>query len=189
MLNYKILLGAISVILAFIGYGNYFKQIFTGKAKPHAFTWFVWTLTTGIIFVAQIAQNAGAGAWVTGALCLICFVIFITAFFKGERKFAVFDWISLIVALMSLVLWKLTKQPALSVVLVTITDFLGILPTIRKSYQKPFEENATLFSLNSFRSLLSILALQSYSLTTWLYPSMLLLANGIVVLVILIRRP
>ncbi len=189
MVEYKIVLGVVSVSLAVIGYGIYFRQIFLGKVKPHAFTWFVWSLTTGIVFAAQIVRNAGAGAWVTGALCLVCFSIFVISLFKGQKTFVILDWIFLAVTLFALLLWKVTRDPLLSVILITITDALGILPTLRKSYLKPYEENITLFAFNSVRSLISIFALASYTITTWLYPSMLVVMNALVVLVIIFRKP
>ena len=38
MFEYKALLGIIAVILAFAGYIPYFRDLFLGKTKPHAYT-------------------------------------------------------------------------------------------------------------------------------------------------------
>ncbi|OGE79390.1 MAG: hypothetical protein A2751_05140 [Candidatus Doudnabacteria bacterium RIFCSPHIGHO2_01_FULL_46_14] len=92
MVDYKIILGVVSVALAFVGYGIYFWQIFSGKIKPHAFTWFVWSLTAAIIFFGSLVKGAGAGAWATGAISLTCFVVFVLALFKGDRNFLFSDW-------------------------------------------------------------------------------------------------
>ena len=188
MPEYKFLLGTISVLIAFIGYGIYFRQIFSGKIKPHVFSWFVWGLTTAIIFFGQIVKGAGPGAWATGAIAVACWIIFGFAIFKGQRDFILWDWIFFMVALISLVSWKLAKGPTLALILLTTTDALATLPTLRKAYHKPFEESFALFSLNGIKSVFSIFAFQTYTLVAVLYPVMLVLFNFLVALVIFVRR-
>ena len=85
-MNYKIILGAVAVVINFIGYVPYFRDIFRGATKPHVFSWFVWGLVTGIVFFAQLAKGGGAGAWVTGLSSFFCLVIACLAFFRGEKE-------------------------------------------------------------------------------------------------------
>ncbi len=188
MIEYKSILGYLSTLVAIVAYVIYFRQIFSGKVKPHAFSWFIWALTTGIIFVAQIVKGGGAGAWVTGLTALACFVIFVLALFKGKRDFAKIDWVFLASALSAIVLWWITRDPTLSVILITITDTIGAFPTFRKSYYEPNQESATLFGLNSLKFVVALFALGSYTITTWLYPAILVLTNAIIVLLILVGR-
>jgi len=188
MLDYKSILGVMSVLLAFAGYGIYFKEIFSGKVKPHAFSWFVWGITTTIIFFGQLIKGAGPGAWATGAIAIACYIIFGFAIFKGQRDFVFWDWVFLIIALVSLVSWRLTKDPAYALILLTITDAAATFPTLRKAYNKPFEESFALFSLNSVKSIFSIFAFRTYTLVAVLYPIMLVLFNFSVALVIAVRR-
>jgi len=188
MFDYRIGFGVVSVALAFVGYGIYFKQIFSGKVKPHAFSWLVWGLTTTIIFFGQLVKGAGPGAWATGAIAVACWVIFGYALIKGQKNFVFWDWIFLFVAFISLISWRLTKDPALALILLTITDALATLPTLRKAYNKPFEESLALFSINGIKSIFSILAFRVYTFTAVLYPIMLVLFNSLVALVIFVRR-
>lgn len=87
----KDILGLSAVIIGFIGYVPYFRTLFNGKTKPHAFTWLVWGVLTAIAFGGQVAGNAGAGAWVTGFTALISFAIFGFALVKGKRDFPLAD--------------------------------------------------------------------------------------------------
>ncbi len=187
MIEYKTILGSLSILIALIGYSIYFKQIFSGKVKPHAFSWFIWGLITGIVFAVQLTRNGGAGAWVTGLTALACFTIFVLALKKGTRDFLIFDWISLASALFAILLWWFTKEPILSIIIITIADAIGALPTIRKSFHKPHEESIPLFALNSIKFFVALFALEAFTLTTYLYPLSLVLTNGLIVLVILIR--
>lgn len=188
MTEYKIIAGYLSIIVAIIAYIPYFRGIIADKIKPHAFSWLVWSFLVGITFVAQIVKHGGAGAWVTGFTALVCFVIFLFALVKGERRFVPLDWVSLGAAFAALILWQVTKDLTLSVVLVTITDALGFLPTLRKGYFKPNEDSPVLWSITALKWVLSIIALESYSLVTLLYPVYLVIVNGFFGILLLRRR-
>src|SRR5580698_5703228 len=62
----KEILGASAILIGCISYVPYFRTIFSGKTKPHAFSWLVWGILTAIAFGGQIVGKGGAGAWVTG---------------------------------------------------------------------------------------------------------------------------
>lgn len=188
MTEYKIIFGYLSILVAIIGYIPYFHGTLTGKIKPHAFSWLIWSLLGAIIFAAQVVKHGGAGSWVTGFTALVCFIIFLLALVKGDRQFVSFDWSSLVTAFIAIFLWRLTNEPTLSVILVSIADFLGFLPTFRKGYNKPFEDTTILWSLTTIKWVLSIVALGSYSLVTLLYPTYLIIANGCFVILLLWRR-
>jgi hypothetical protein len=188
MYEYKVFLGYLSIVIAVVSYVPYFRDIFRGKTKPHAFSWFIWGLLTVIAFVAQIVEKGGAGSWVTGVTSIICFTIFVLAFIKGERRFTVFDWIALAMAIIAILLWRLTNNPTMSVILVTLTDVLGYLPTIRKSYSKPYEETAITYFLSAIKFIVALLALDSLTLTTGLYPTAIILMSLSVVVMLVVRR-
>ena len=188
VVQYKIILGYAAAILTFLSYVPYFKNIFQGKTKPHIFSWLVWTLITATAFAAQIVKGAGAGAWATGVTAIICLAILIFSFFKGEKNLILFDWIGLVMSLLALISWWITRQPLLAVFLVTIADAIGSLLTFRKGFYKPFEETASTFALNSFKWVIAVFALQSFTVSTWLYPVSLIVTNGAIALMLIVRR-
>jgi len=165
-MDYKIVLGYITGFTALAANIPYLRNIFAGKTKPHAFSWLVWSVTTCIVFFAQISKDAGAGAWVTGAVSFACFVVFILSLAKGERNFILFDWLSLFAALASLILWWYAKDPTIAVVFLTLTDVIGYFPTYRKGYYKPDEETISLFLIGAINFIVSLFALESFSLAT-----------------------
>ncbi|MEO5628004.1 MAG: hypothetical protein ABIQ89_03895 [Candidatus Saccharimonadales bacterium] len=187
-MDYKVFLAIVSVIMSLVAYVFYFRDIFAGKTKPHAFSWLVWTSLTAIAFAGQVSDNAGPGAWVTGVTAFVSFFIFLLAAYKGEKTITKSDKLSLLGAALALVLWFLTNSPLLSIVLITVIDFLGFLPTIRKSYHKPHEETLVTFALSGLKFVLAIIALENYSLVTWLYPASLVAANLFFVIMLKVRR-
>src|SRR5665213_1514293 len=75
MESIKPLLGIAAVCLGLLAYIIYIASTLKNKIKPHAFSWLLWTLTTAIVFTAQIAKGAGAGSWSTGFTCIVCLAI------------------------------------------------------------------------------------------------------------------
>jgi hypothetical protein len=181
-------LGVIAIVIALISYAPYFRNIFKGTTKPHAFTWLVWTLLTAVAFIGQLSDGGGAGAWVTGVTAFISFFIFLAALWRGEKNIVLVDWVSLIGAGAALLLWFLTNNPLLSVVLITVIDALGFLPTFRKSYHKPYEETASTYLLSGIKFIIAIIALENLTVITWLYPASLVLMDALFVGMLLVRR-
>ena len=188
MIELKSILGTIAIIIALIGYVPYFRDIFRGKTKPHAYSWLVWSSLTGIAFFGQILYKGGAGAWVTGFTAIVSFTIFFLALKKGEKNITSSDKLSLFGAGFALLLWYLTSNPLIAVILIIIIDSLGFYPTFRKSYHKPHEETMLTFFLSGLKFAIAIVALQNYSVVTYLYPASLVLMNWVFVGFLIIRR-
>ncbi len=175
-------LSAIAIGLTFVAFFPYIRSIFQGKTRPHLFSWIIWAITTLIVFLAQLEAKGGAGAWPVGVSAMITIYIALLAWTRSaDTSITGTDWLFLLSALASLPLWYLTADPVWAVVLLTTIDILGFGPTVRKVYRFPFEENTAFFILFSLRNGLVILALESYSLTTVLFP----LAVGIACVLLL----
>jgi len=181
-------LGIFAVALGLLGYVFYVRGILQGKVKPHAFTWSVWGLLTSIAFVAQITKGGGAGAWVTGVTALCSFGFTAVGLHASSREFiSKSDWVFFICALLTIPIWYLTGNPLWSVIVITIIDFVAFVPTIRKAFFKPETENAWTYLLSGLKFVISLFALERFTLTTSLYPASLVLVNFAFVL-LLIRR-
>jgi len=181
-------LGIFSVLMMLCSRVNYFNAIFRGSTRPHAFSWLIWAVISSIGFMAQMTEGSGAGSWACGFGSFGCYVIFIIALFKGERNIQRNDWIILGVALSAIPLWVMTKTPVWSVVLVCIIDTLGYFPTLRKSWAKPYEESAGAYILLSLCHLFALLAIEHYTISTWLYPAVLVLSNSFTATFLVLRR-
>ena len=177
-----------AVAIGLYATGIYIVSIIKGETKPHLFSWFIWGLLTAIAWAAQIHQNAGAGAWVTLTAALMCFVITVLCFRYGEKTITRSDWITFIAALCAIPLWFLTKDPLWSVILVTVIDMLGFYPTFRKSWLKPGEETLWTYGLSVVKFGLGMMALETFNVTTALYPFSLVVTNAAFVIFVIARR-
>lgn len=171
-----------------VSYVFYIREIFSGKTHPHAFSWLIWALVAAVVFLAQVTEGAGTGAWVTGFTMVICSVIALLAIRRGEKRITMTDWISFIGALAAIPVWRMTADPFYAVLLVVLIDALGFYPTFRKSWNKPEDETLIAYALNGFAFLLSLFALDQLNGTTALYPAFVAVANGAFVIMAMGRR-
>lgn len=183
----RLALGIFSSLFGFIAYIPYFRDIFRGKTKPHAFTWLIFSVLTIIGFAAQIYDGAGAGAWITLVSAIACTLIFILSIKVGNWSYSRFDWLCLISSLAGIPLWILTETPLWSVILITGIDVIACLPTLRKAWNLPQEETPSSWLMNSLKFIPAVLALDNISVITALYPSCLILINFIIFLIIISR--
>ena len=147
-LIYKEIFSAIAIAITFIAFIPYIRSIHQGKTKPHAFSWIIWASVTFIVFLAQLSDHGGAGAWPIGVSGLITlYVAFLAYTIKSDRMISNIDWLFFILAMASLPLWYFTSNPLWSVMILTTVDLLGFVPTFRKSYNYPYEEQLTFFNL------------------------------------------
>jgi len=188
MVDYKVVLGILTLVIALVSYVPYFRDLFAGRTKPHAFSWFVWMVITGVAFGVQVSEGGGAGTWVTGVTAVLCLVIFVLALFKNQRHFHLIDWMCLLGALVSLAFWQLAENPAAAAVLITLTDAIAFIPTFRKGYHKPREDTPITFGLNGLKFFISIFALETLTLATWLYPASLVITNWSFATMMYVRR-
>ena len=176
-LLYKEILSAIAIALTFAAFVPYIRAILGGTTRPHVFSWVIWGSTTFVVFLAQIEGKAGVGAWPIGVSGSITLFIACLAYVRrADITITKSDWLFFISALSSLPLWYVTSDPLWAVVILTIVDVLGFGPTVRKAYSFPHSESLLFFALFAVRNVLVILALESYSVTTVLFPAVIAVA-------------
>ena len=112
----------------------------------------------------------------------------IYAFRKKDVTIRTTDKLAFSGAILGIILWRLTNNPLLAVIMVMISDVLGFVPTFRKTYHEPHTETLFEYAMASAKFVVALFALQSYNLTTWLYPALLVLTNAVFVVMALIRR-
>ncbi len=81
----------------------------------------------------------------------------------------------------------MAEDPLIAVILVTVIDMIGYYPTFRKSYLRPYEQMIFVHLIDSVKYAVLLLALESVSLTTSLYPLSIVIASTALSLMIAVR--
>lgn len=186
---YKEIFSFLSVVVTFISFFPYIKLILNNVVKPHGFSWFIWGITTLVVFFAQYIEGGGVGAIPTLISSGVTFFIATLAFTrKRKTEITKLDWLFLVLALSSLPFWYATSNALTAVMVLTFVDLLGFGPTFRKAYQNPFEENITFFGYFILRNVFSVVALEAYNWTTLLFPITISIATLGLIFILIYRR-
>lgn len=186
--DWRLIIGITAAIITAFGYIPYFNDIFARKTTPHIFTWIVWAITQG---TATAALIYGGGKF--GSLSLVLGTVLVTAICLlclryGTKNITRSDTVALIAALIAIVVWWQLDAPLISVLLVTLIDAIGYIPTMRKAYVEPYSETVSFWVVMSVAASLTIISNAEYNFLTVTYLAMLVLFNLIVVGICLSRR-
>jgi hypothetical protein len=206
--NFKTLMGALAVIIAVAAYALYLWKSLRGEARPHPLSWLIFGVLTGTGYLVQLDQAAGPGSWVMGVTTAVCFLLCVMSAARGERRFPWYEWAFLAAAAVVFVfyLWSrrpealdigvssawldvLTRHaPAISSSLAAFVSVLGFGPTVTKSWSRPTSDSASTFLLNALKFVPALLAMDTVSVATCVFPLALILANAATALIIVLRR-
>ncbi len=182
-------LGILATAITIVAFIPYIQSILIGKTKPHVFSWLIWGLATVIVFFAQLADGAGAGAWSIGVSGAVTLYIAWLAYRRcSGSAITNLDWLFFIFALASLPLWYITDNPFWAVIILTTVDTLGFGPTFRNAYHHPYQEQLLLYVLMTIRNLIAIAALEYYSWTTVLFPAFISFTCIVFIAMVAARR-
>lgn len=189
MIDWKNVIGLTAVALAFVGYAPYLRDIVRKKTHPHLYSWVLWGFVTLLAFALQFSGGAGIGSMVTLSAALLCFVVIFLSFWSGaKRDIKPIDTVFFVMATVAVFIWLFAKQPVISIILVTIIDMLGFLPTVRKTWNDPHSETLSFYLITTFRFCLAIFALREYSILTALYPIAWTITDALFALMLWWRR-
>ncbi len=187
-INYKDILTVLSIILIFVGYIPYIRDIFRGKTHPHVFSWIVWSILNFCLFWLQLDAWAGFASWIVLILWMnSTFIAFVWYRYgkKDIRKIDIFFFIS---ALLAIPLWLFLDQAIISAILVTWIGVLAFAPTIRKTWVNPYSETMTTYGITTFRHVLTLLALSEYNTITVIFSGIWVCINLLFLAMIWFRR-
>lgn len=166
----------------------YAISIFKLETKPQRMTWLIWSFLTFIAFFSQMAEGGKWSLLLTAGDSIAILIIFILSVKFGVGGFRKIDIISLIGAFFSLILWYITKNPAIALFLIIITDFIGANLTIQKAWHNPESENWLGWAMCGLGGLLGTLAVGEWNFILIIFPLYICLINFLVAMIVVERR-
>lgn len=184
----KEILSTVAVVLTFLAYIPYYRDIIKGKTHPHIYSWSLWGVLSILIVALQIKGGAGSSVLVTAAAGLLCIGVIVLGLKHGKKDITKSDTFVAILSLIATGFWLIADQPVVSILLVVLADVLAFVPTVRKSYNKPMTETLSLYVTNSFRFTLALIAVEQFNLLSALWPGVWAVGNGLFAIMLIVRR-
>lgn len=147
----KPLFGLLSAILAIAAHVPYIISIWRGETKPHVFSWTIRALVGIIAAVAQYADGAGPGMWVSAVSGVTSIGIAVFALHqRADVEITQVDWAAFFMALAAIPLWQITKQPLAAALMATFANLThGLCCDDPQNHQDEFKSTPNKIHLNS----------------------------------------
>ena len=187
-LNWKDVLGILSVSMAIVAAVIYIVQTLRGEVRPHPLSWFLFGILSATGYWVQRDQGAHQGSWTLLAMTIICFLFVAASVARGERSFSRREWAFAVAGGAVFILYLFTRGANVAAALTTIVDALGYGPTFVRGWAHPRKDSVTSFALNGAKFVPSLLAMDPISFATSFYPATLLVLNLAVAVMLVVRR-
>ncbi len=178
----KLIFATVAGLLAIIGNVPYLRDMFRGKVTPHPYTWFIWSIVSGVTFAGQWVGGAGWALIAFGVSEIFTFIIFLFSLKYGFKNIPRGDTWFLVIALLGLIPWLITKDPTWSVVIMVTIDCIAFIPTLKKARYHTNTENPILYESNVLRHILALVALSSYNIATMLHSIVMIFTNSAMII-------
>ncbi len=176
------------VTLQIFAFSIYVRSIFRGKTKPHLYTWLLWWILGTIVTIVQITNDAGWSIMISGLMAWCNLTLAGLSLKYGETLLTKRDKYLLLWALITIILWQLSKNDLIAIILVCFIDAIAFYFTFKKSYKKPYDEKLSSYVLWTLQLVSFALAVNNPTLTNLLYPVFLASMELVFVLFLIWRR-
>jgi len=174
-------LSGIAILLSFVPYT---KDILKNKTKPERASWLVWSILGFISFSSLFAKGATYSLFLAGGQALGDLFIFLLAIKYGIGGFLKRDIVALIGCSIGLLLWFITKEALIALLIAILIDATGALLTTIKSYEQPSTETISSWWLTFIGGLFSCFSVGSFNPVLLIFPVYICLASGSILLAI-----
>ena len=178
----------VAALLEIIAPFIYARSILKGKSKPHRTTRFVLLIITLLTFAAIFAQENYVAIWLAGASAFTGIVIFALSINYGLGGGSKVDILCLLIALVGIFLWQVTRDPVIALYFALLADFSGMIPALIKTYHRPGTEIWIFYMLSVVAASLTLIATLDWTIEAIAYPAYIFAINATMVAIIVSRR-
>jgi len=184
----RVIAGLLAGVVGAVAFVRYLRATFRGTTKPNRATWWILTVVGFLLAASYYASGARQTMWLPVSYALCPLVTAIVSLKHGEGGWTPFDRACLLGAGISVVLWWLCRSPLVALLINLFIDFVGLLPTIRKSYQRPASEDRIAWMIGLLASIINLFAVERWAFALAVYPLYMALGNGVIAVLLLCRR-
>ncbi|MBI3956107.1 hypothetical protein HY339_02530 [Candidatus Gottesmanbacteria bacterium] len=174
--SYFVIIGA---VIGSIGALWYLVDTIRGTVKPNRVSFLLWSIAPLIAFTAEVQKGVGIQSLMTFSVGFLPLLIFLASFVnkKAEWKITRFDLTCGALSLLALILWLITKEGNIAILLSIAADGLAAVPTIVKAYHHPETEVGWIWLAAAINGLLTLLTVTDWTLAHYGFPLYILLVD------------
>ncbi|MCL2451882.1 hypothetical protein FWD20_03390 [Candidatus Saccharibacteria bacterium] len=157
-MEYIVFFGAGLSLMASAGY---IIDTIKGKTKPNRVSWLIWA-TAPIIGAIAAVSNGVTWAILPTFMAGFGPVLVLAVSFLNKKsywKLGGGDYLCGVLAILALVLWGLTKNPNVAILLSILADLFAAIPTLVKSWRHPETETGWAYILYMLNQITGFIAM------------------------------
>lgn len=177
-MEYLVFVGA---AVAFIGGISYVLETVKGTTKPNRVTWFLWAAAPMIATAAALMHGVSWAILPVFMAGFMPLLVFLASFLNREAYWELrsFDYWCGAVSVGALLLWILTANAVLAIVLAILADALAALPTVVKAWRFPETESVWIYLGALFSASTAFFAIERWSIAEFAFPLYLVVITSI----------
>jgi len=172
-------------------YFPYIRAILKKETRPSFISWPIWALSLSLIFATSYSVGARLTLVLIFAGIIGNIIISILAWRYGEKTWTKLDIASIVVSIASLVVWFITNNALIALIMIVAIDTAGYFPTIQNILKNPRSENRTawmLFGIGALFNMVTLLIAGDFKFGVVLFPLVYFFTVGITNIVLLLKR-
>ncbi|MDP2671726.1 MAG: hypothetical protein Q8P13_04705 [bacterium] len=147
------------------------KSIFQNKYYPSIYSRVVWLLLSVNAFASVVAlKNSFSVILLAGLGLFGSSIVLILSLRKSKKTFGPTELIASLLLIISLGIWLFTKLPLLNLSIGLLAHFIGGIPTYKKVFEDPKDEDILFWLFFAVASALAFLGADKSQLSGYLYP-------------------
>ncbi len=180
-------MGVLAGLVCLAAFPIYIRAILKGETKPNRASFLIWTLTGLLLLESYHAAGAHETLWVAGVYFIGPLIIWLLSLKYGVGGWSPLDRVCLMLALISVVLRLSVAPPEAALGFNIFMDIVAFVPTLKKSWLHPEQEDLSAWGFAAGGSFLNLFALTSFEPAVVAYPLYCFII-GISIVAVLIWR-
>lgn len=171
--------GITAGILPVVAAIPYILDILRRKVQPNSVSWSIWTVVVLIVVFGQFAEGLSwSVAVIIGSTIQNLIVLFLCLLGYGYKEFRRVDQVCLTLAILAIVLWFVTSDALVAILLAIAADAIAYIPTYAKILRDPKTETYTFWGTLTLADTLAILSVSRPTLANLSFPVAYVVLNS-----------
>lgn len=181
-------LGILSIVLQFLSFIQYDIDILCRRTKPERAGFWIFALLDTVTLATQLTRGFSWSALLIAVSLLNALFVAFLSIKLGYGRFKKRDLISILIAVIGVVLWLITDEPIIAIIIVIAVDVAGFWLIVVKSWHKPQSETYVAWLLAGVSAVLAVIATGTLDLVVTGYVLYSAIANIGLALMLLYRK-
>ncbi len=182
-------MGVLAGVISLLAYIPYISSIIRRETVPSRTTWWILSFVGFTTFITYKESGASNTTFFLIGDASGAFLIALLSLLYGKDGVKLFDRACFLGAAISIFLWiSFQNQPYIAFSSSLIVEVVAMIPTIRKIYLNPFEEDVPAWLFTFIAAIINLYAIETWRFIVVFYPFYEFFINGLIVLLLAVGR-